>query len=408
MRKSSPRLWSRHHHVEEQATERHTDRERVGQLASPPLQESSSFPVSQRRGQGCGRSAPATWARWTRSGGAGCPRWRETVGGLGRVAIRRTAASAPALEQQRRPLAGLAARGLAQAEPRAERAGTTSSASSDAAGRSRSRSPGARPATRPSQPRAHVSSSGAAAGSPPPCAHVAPGRRAGRAGAPSIRDPVDARVLAVRQRRSPGRSRAPPPAPSRAARPRSRAPPTRTPGRELAPSPAGNASISSRHSRVVACAPVPNACPGSITISIGTPIASSHGGRTASRSPEHERPVKLAPPLVPVVGDLRRANLDQRVARGRGQVGQRRQLARRPVHRVLDDRPSPTDTSSTPPGASSSSSASTISACSRRTRTARRITSGRRPYPPNARLSFPNTPSSVRRLCSVIESASCS
>jgi hypothetical protein len=38
MRKSGPRLWARDHHVEEQATERHTDRERVGQLGSPPFQ----------------------------------------------------------------------------------------------------------------------------------------------------------------------------------------------------------------------------------------------------------------------------------------------------------------------------------------------------------------------------------
>jgi hypothetical protein len=38
-RKSDPRLWPRHDHVEEQATERHTDRERVGQLGSPPFAE---------------------------------------------------------------------------------------------------------------------------------------------------------------------------------------------------------------------------------------------------------------------------------------------------------------------------------------------------------------------------------
>ena len=33
MRNSSARLWPRHNHVEDQATERHADRERIGQLA---------------------------------------------------------------------------------------------------------------------------------------------------------------------------------------------------------------------------------------------------------------------------------------------------------------------------------------------------------------------------------------
>src|SRR4051812_42069027 len=35
-RKSGPRLWPRHQHIEEQATERHANRERVWQLDSPP------------------------------------------------------------------------------------------------------------------------------------------------------------------------------------------------------------------------------------------------------------------------------------------------------------------------------------------------------------------------------------
>jgi hypothetical protein len=39
-RKSGPRLWPRHEHVEEQATERYADRKRVGQLGSPPSAES--------------------------------------------------------------------------------------------------------------------------------------------------------------------------------------------------------------------------------------------------------------------------------------------------------------------------------------------------------------------------------
>ena len=45
----------------------------------------------------------------------------------------------------------------------------------------------------------------------------------------------------------------------------------------------------------------------------------------------------VAPALVPVVGGFPRGDLDQGVARGRLQVGQARQLARRAVHGVLDD-----------------------------------------------------------------------
>ena len=43
-----------------------------------------------------------------------------------------------------------------------------------------------------------------------------------------------------------------------------------------------SSSISSRHIRVVGCDPVPNAWPGSITISVtpGRSAGSSHGGRT--------------------------------------------------------------------------------------------------------------------------------
>jgi hypothetical protein len=43
MRKSSARLWPRHHHVKEQATERHADRERIGQLATPPFPKRLRF-----------------------------------------------------------------------------------------------------------------------------------------------------------------------------------------------------------------------------------------------------------------------------------------------------------------------------------------------------------------------------
>ena len=50
-----------------------------------------------------------------------------------------------------------------------------------------------------------------------------------------------------------------------------------------------------------------------------------------------DRPVELAPAVGPVVGDLGRDDLDQRAARGRLDVRQVRQLARRAVDRVLDE-----------------------------------------------------------------------
>jgi hypothetical protein len=75
MRKSGPRLWTRHHHVEEQATERHTDRERVGQLASPPFQglspaSKSSSRMREERGAGIG-PLDKIWRGAIVHGGAG-------------------------------------------------------------------------------------------------------------------------------------------------------------------------------------------------------------------------------------------------------------------------------------------------------------------------------------------------
>jgi hypothetical protein len=43
MRKSSPGLWPRDNHVEEQATECHTDSERIGQLAHTSFSKGFSF-----------------------------------------------------------------------------------------------------------------------------------------------------------------------------------------------------------------------------------------------------------------------------------------------------------------------------------------------------------------------------
>ena len=295
MRRSSPRLWPRHHHVEEQATERHADRERIGQLASPPVPRVCFLDRNVAVKDAAGAASAAS-ARWTDLATGGCPsgrlsgdvgrrgsgrprapcrrgrarlvpRWRGPQGD-GRAAARptrRTRVARPRRSPQRgersRDLVGLARR----------------------AARSRSRPPGATPATAASR-AAHASSSGQA-GWPPPSAPSPPGRSAGRAERTSSRHAVDARVV---ERRLDARRvvvERQPPDPSRAGRPRSRARPSRSRGRGTR-RPAGRAaSISSRHSRVVACAPVPNACAGSITMSTGAPTGGSHGGRTASRSP---------------------------------------------------------------------------------------------------------------------------
>ena len=60
------------------------------------------------------------------------------------------------------------------------------------------------------------------------------------------------------------------------------------------------------------------------------------------RQHEH-RPVEGAPALRPVVGDLGRAHLDERVPGGSAHVGQGRDLSGRAVHRVLDHRPAVVD-----------------------------------------------------------------
>ena len=88
---------------------------------------------------------------------------------------------------------------------------------------------------------------------------------------------------------------------------------------------------------MVACAPVPNAWPGSITRSIGVSAGGSHGGRTVSavaRAPAAGGSCASAPP------SRRRSpggDVDVGTAGGGLEVWQRRQLARSPVDRVLDD-----------------------------------------------------------------------
>ncbi len=80
MRRSSPRLWPRHHHVKEQATERHADRERIGQLASPPVPTVSVSFIDRNVPV---KDAPGARS-WHGPGGqdlarTGYPRWRSSA-----------------------------------------------------------------------------------------------------------------------------------------------------------------------------------------------------------------------------------------------------------------------------------------------------------------------------------------
>ncbi len=110
--------------------------------------------------------------------------------------------------------------------------------------------------------------------------------------------------------------------------------------------PAGSSSSSSsRLSLVVACAPVPNAWPGSIARSSVPGHGSAQGGRTSSgsaaRQPRFARRhehglVEALPALCPVVGHRLAAHSHAHAADLCLAVGQRRQLARRAVQRVLD------------------------------------------------------------------------
>ena len=100
-----------------------------------------------------------------------------------------------------------------------------------------------------------------------------------------------------------------------------------------------SSSSASRHSRVVSCAPVPNACAGSIDDVEQAGVArGASAPRRAHVQPlaDRHRPVEAAPALGPVVGDLGRRDLDERGAGGGAQRGQRGQLARRAVDGVLD------------------------------------------------------------------------
>ena len=94
------------------------------------------------------------------------------------------------------------------------------------------------------------------------------------------------------------------------------------------PAAPASSSSSSRHSRVVACAPVPNACARvDHDVERRSSPGGSHGGRTVSRVAEHQRPVELAPALGPVVGDLGRRS-PRRARRRRPPAGRAAPAAR--------------------------------------------------------------------------------
>ena len=135
-----------------------------------------------------------------------------------------------------------------------------------------------------------------------------------------------------------------------------------------------SSSSSSRHSRVVAWAPVPKARPGSIDdVDRTSHRARSQEGRSQIRPPTSSGLWKSLPAVGPVVGDLRRLDLDQPARRPPPRASRGR--AARPRRRRSRTRRSPSPgSSSTPFGRQHASSASTSSAARRRQRTASRIT----------------------------------
>ena len=216
------------------------------------------------------------------------------------------------------------------------------------------RTPGERP--RPPPPGARSRSAARA---------LAPGGRRSRAGSARSgwRRPSAPRAAArgagsrdaARARpRWRGRSRRPPRAPpargrrrrpgrSPASRPRSRARPSPCPsrrGRRGRPRASASSSSSSRHILVVGWAPVPNAWPGSTTMSIAPARASAHEGRTQRRPPTSSGWWKSCQRSAQSSGISVGGDRHQPVAGDRLEVRQRRQLAGGAVDRVLDVAPS--------------------------------------------------------------------
>ena len=120
-------------------------------------------------------------------------------------------------------------------------------------------------------------------------------------------DAVHARVRERRPRPRPRRRRSRRPARSRASRRRSRA--RRSRSRRRAGSPGSSSWSSSSVSRVVGCAPVPNARPGSITIASAPAGALSHGGPTQKR-PTTTPWWNVAPAVLPALGDRPRRDVE--------------------------------------------------------------------------------------------------
>ena len=114
--------------------------------------------------------------------------------------------------------------------------------------------------------------------------------------------------------------------------------------------------------------------------------------------------MELPPPLLPVSGHLLGGDVDERPGRGGPQIGELGELSGRAVHGVLDRPVAAIDL---------------LDSARRELEQLRQHELGPRGvdadgeaqqaqwlYPPNARLSLANTPSSERRLWSVIEPAS--
>ena len=319
-----------------------------------------------------GQRREPTWAGWTIFRGAGrhpVPRCRSARQALSRAA-------APPTPRAR------------AARPRADRwanACTTRSASC-AAGRWRSAGRPARAGGGPG-PRADRPSRFAATVADGAADRV----RRSRPGV-AASTPLRSAFSAVAVRLA-GRCRAPAPAPSPAGRrdgQHARAAAEVEQRRRRRSS-----SSSSRQSRVVAWAPVPNAWPGSITMSSAVSPAGSHGGRTVSRSPStsgrwNSRQRSAQSSGTSVVDTS--ISTPPAAARRSGSAGSSPGGAvDRVLHRARRD-----SVSSTPPAPAPA--VRRARAPPRRGDAQGHPQTAEPVQPPNARRSLANTPSSVRRF----------
>ena len=280
------------------------ERDPLGLAPAPrPRRSPAPPPPRARRSRGrCARRAAP---------GGGSGGWpgacADPTGARARSSPRRKAAGARAAERRRRPL-----------RPPHGRAGPTPPAS---CGASRICS-----ATRSNNGRVRLATMVAAGGGG--CS------RRFRRSTWSSATPLAARWPGwppARRARCPRRS----PAGSRAGRRLWPARPSRSPGRRASPA-ARVPSSSSRQSRVVGCAPVPNACAGSTTTSSCPRLRIAPGRADDSRPPTSTRLVEGLPALGPVVRDLAPAYPHQHACHLGLALGQRGQLPRSAVQRVLD------------------------------------------------------------------------